>query len=155
MFLATICLFTMYVCRVTLHFSHARPPVHVHGPLTLGREAVTMGMALGDGLLQEVWFSDSSEDEGSPRKSYVDKASPTEAAAEDTEVESWQVFRTIISSGVCTKLIYIFIFKWYEHNFLENFIGFYCTTLYFYYCTNSLFIICNLFFAIFFKLKKC
>ena len=39
----------------------------------------------------------------------------------------------------------------YEHNFLENFIRFYCTTLYFYYCTNSLFITCNLFFAIFFK----
>ena len=73
---------------------------------------MTMGMALGDGLLQEVWFSDSSEDEGSPRKSLVDKASPTEAA-KDKEVESWQEnFRTIISSGVCAKLIYIFIFKW-------------------------------------------
>ena len=33
------------------------------------REAVTMGMALGDGLLQEEWFLDSSDDEGSPRKS--------------------------------------------------------------------------------------
>ena len=33
-----------------------------------------MGMALGDGLLQELWFSDSSEDEGS--------LEPTEAADE-------------------------------------------------------------------------
>ena len=33
------------------------------------REAVTMGMELGDGLLQEVWFLDSSENEGSTRKS--------------------------------------------------------------------------------------
>ena len=39
----------------------------------------------------------------------------------------------------------------YEHNFLENFIRFYCTTLYFYYCTNSLFIICNLFLQSFLK----
>ena len=30
---------------------------------------MTMGMALRDGLLQEVCVSDSSEDEGSPRKS--------------------------------------------------------------------------------------
>ena len=30
---------------------------------------MTMGMALGDGLLREVWFLDSSEDEGSHRKS--------------------------------------------------------------------------------------
>ena len=81
MFVATSCLFCLQG-----HFSHAGPPVHVHGPPHLTRtssscsrspspldvwrrEAVTMGMALGDGLLQEVWFSDSSEDEGSPRKS--------------------------------------------------------------------------------------
>ena len=43
---------------------------------------MTMGMALGDGLLQELWFSDSSEDEGS-QEELEDKASPTEAA-EDT-----------------------------------------------------------------------
>ena len=67
MFLATICLFTMYVCRVTLVTPDLQFMFAV--PLTLGREAVTMGMALGDGLLQEVRFSDSSEDEGSPRKS--------------------------------------------------------------------------------------
>ena len=70
MFLATICLFTMYVCRVTLVTPDLQFMFAV--PLTLGvwrREAVTMGMALGDGLLQEIWFSDSSEDEGSPRKS--------------------------------------------------------------------------------------
>ena len=66
MFLATSCLFTMYVCRVMpdLQFMFTVS-------LTLGcwrREAVTMGMTLGDGLLQEVLFSDSSEDEGSPWK---------------------------------------------------------------------------------------
>ena len=48
-----------------MHVDHGPP-----SPLDLWRrEAVTMGMALGDGLLQEVWFLDSSEDEGSPRKS--------------------------------------------------------------------------------------
>ena len=39
---------------------------------------MTMGMALGDGLLQELWFSDSSEDV----EELEDKASPTEAADE-------------------------------------------------------------------------
>ena len=29
---------------------------------------MTMGMALGDGLLQEVWFSGSSEGEASPER---------------------------------------------------------------------------------------
>ena len=70
MFLATICLFTMYVCRVTLVTPDLQFMFAV--PLTLGcleKRSVTMDMALGDGLLQEVWFSDSSEDEGSPRKS--------------------------------------------------------------------------------------
>ena len=68
---------------------------------------MTMGMALGDELLQEVWFSDSSEDEGS-----------------GGELE--ENFRTIISSGVCAKSTYQME---YEHNFLENFIRFYCTSL--------------------------
>ena len=71
---------------------------------------MTMGMALGDGLLQEVWFSDSSKEEGSPRKSYVDKAE----AAEDRK---WRVGRNISepsSAVVCalSQLIYIFILKW-------------------------------------------
>ena len=42
---------------------------------------MTMGMALGDGLLQELWYSDSSEDEGT-QEELEDKASPTEAAEE-------------------------------------------------------------------------
>ena len=54
-------------------------------------------------------------------------------------MESWQEnFRTIISSGVCAKSTDIHIIysqMEYEHNFLENFILFYCTTLYFY-CLN-------------------
>ena len=70
MFLATICLFTMYVCGVTLVTPDLQFMFTVPSPLDVWRrEAVTMGMALGDGLLQEVWFLDSSEDAGSPRKS--------------------------------------------------------------------------------------
>ena len=72
---------------------------------------MTMGMALGDGLLQEIWFSDSSEDEGPPGRARWTR--PRLPKLPRTQgVESWQVFRTIISSGVCAKLIYIFIFKW-------------------------------------------
>ena len=94
---------------------------------------MTMGMALGDGLLQEVW----------PRM----RAPPGRARwtrprlpklPRTQEVESWQEnFRTIISSGVCAKSTDIHIYSQmeYEHNFLENFIRFYCTTLYFY-CLN-------------------
>ena len=64
MFLATSCLFTMYVCRVTLVTQDSSSCSWSPSPLDVWRrEAVTMGMALGDGLLQEVWFSDSSEDE--------------------------------------------------------------------------------------------
>ena len=131
-------------------------------PLILGclekrrREAVTMGMALGDGLLQEVWFSDSSEDEGPPGRARTRPRLPR-----TQEVESWQEnFRTIISSGVCAKSTDIHIYSQmeYEHNFLENFIRFYCTTLYFYCLAKYIFtvqtlmfITCNLFFAIFLK----
>ena len=81
-------------------------------------------------------------------------------------METWQEnFRTIISSGVCAKSTDIHIYSQmeYEHNFLKNFIRFYCTTPYFY-CLNIkllyklfviMFITCNLFFVIFFKVKKC
>ena len=72
-------------------------------------------------------------------------------------------FRTIISSGVCAKSTDIHIYSQmnYVHNFLENFIRFYCTTLYFYclkiYLLQTLcyimFRTCNLFFVIFFNLK--
>ena len=62
MFLATICLFTMNVCRVTLVTPDLQFMFTVPSPLDVWRrEAVTMGMALGDGLLQEVSFSDSTE----------------------------------------------------------------------------------------------
>ena len=57
MFLATI---TMYVCRVTLVTPDLQFMFTVPSPLDVWRrEAVIMGMALRDGLLQEVWFSDS------------------------------------------------------------------------------------------------
>ena len=71
MFLASSCLFTMCVCRVTLVRRTSSSCSRSPSPLDVWRrEAVTMGMALGDGLLQEVWFSDSSDDGGSPRKIY-------------------------------------------------------------------------------------
>ena len=54
MFLATSCLFTMYVCRVILVMPDLQFMFTV--PDIWRREAVTMGMAIGDGLLQEVWF---------------------------------------------------------------------------------------------------
>ena len=68
MFLATSCLFTLYVYRVTLVMPDLQFMFTV--PLTLGcleKRNSDSGLALGDGLLQEVF--DSSEDEGSPRKS--------------------------------------------------------------------------------------
>ena len=70
MFLATICLFTMYVCRGTLVTPDLQFMFAV--PLTLGcleKRSSDNGHGTRDGLHQEVWFSDSSEDEGSPRKS--------------------------------------------------------------------------------------
>ena len=67
----------------------------------------------------------------------MDKASPTEAAEETGSGELEENFRTIISSGVCAKSTDIHIYSQmeYEHNFLENFIRFYCTTLHFF-CLN-------------------
>ena len=55
---------------------------------------MTMGMALGDGLLQGIWFSDSSEDEGSPRR-----ARPKLPRTQ--EVESWQEISEPSSAVVC------------------------------------------------------
>ena len=54
-------------------------------------------------------------------------------------MESWQEnFRIIISSGVCAKSADLHFSQMeYEHNFVENFKRFYCTTLYFY-CLNIL-----------------
>ena len=53
-------------------------------------------------------------------------------------MESWQEnFRIIISSGVCAKSAEHYSQMEYEHNFVENFKRFYCTTLYFY-CLNIL-----------------
>ena len=66
----------------------------------------------------------------------MDKASPTEAAEETGSGELEENFRTIISSGVCAKSTDVHIYSQmeYEHNFLENFIRFYCTTYFF--CLN-------------------
>ena len=58
----------------------------------------------------------------------MDKASPTKAAEEKGSGELEENFRTIISSGVCTKSTDIHIYshmECYEHNFLENFLRFY------------------------------
>ena len=93
----------------------------------------------------------------------MDKASPTEAAEDTGSGELEENFRTIISSGVCAKSSdHIYSQMEYEHNFLENCIRYYCTTLYFFlfiYLLYKLFVIifitCNLFFAVFFKIKKC
>ena len=90
----------------------------------------------------------------------MDKASPTEAAEETGSGELEENFRTIISSGVCAKSTDVHIYSQmeYEHNFLENFIRFYCTTYFFlfkyiftvqtlcYYYVYT----CNLFFCNFF-----
>ena len=65
----------------------------------------------------------------------MDKASPTEAAEETGSGALEENFRTIISSGVCAKSTDIYSRMEYEHNFLENFIRFDCTALYFF-CLN-------------------
>ena len=65
---------------------------------------MTMGMALGDGLLQEVWFSDSSEDEGSPGRARWTRPRLPKLP--------WQ--ENLLSSAVMcalSQLIYIFILK--------------------------------------------
>ena len=64
---------------------------------------MTMGMAIGDGLLQEVWFRIISRMRAPPgRVRWTRPRLPKLLRTQ--EVESWQEnFRTIISSGVCTK----------------------------------------------------
>ena len=114
MFLATICLFTMYVCRVTLVTPDLQFMFAV--PLTLGclekrrgynghgtRRWTTPGILVLR-ILPRMRAPPGRARWTRPR---LPKLPRTQ------EVESWQEnFRTIISSGVCAKLIYIFIFKW-------------------------------------------
>ena len=91
----------------------------------------------------------------------MDKASPTEAAEDTGSGEFAGKLQNHHQQWcVISQLIYIYIYIYlfsqmeYEHNFLENFIQFYHTTLYFYClkCTVQtlsllfFFITCNLFF---------
>ena len=72
---------------------------------------MTMGMALGDGLLQEVWFSDSSEDEGSPRRVRGQGLAYRNFQGH----RKWRVGRKISepsSAVVCAISQLIYIFKW-------------------------------------------
>ena len=75
---------------------------------------MTMGMALGDGLLQEVWcFLDSSVDEGSTRKSLVVKDLPTKAAEDTGSRELEGKFQNHHQQWcVLSQQIYTFILKW-------------------------------------------
>ena len=81
---------------------------------------MTMGMAQGDGLLQEVWFSDSSEDGAPPgRARWTRPCLPKLPRTQ--EVESWQENSEPLSAVVCALSqpdIHIYSQMEYEHNFL-------------------------------------
>ena len=92
MFLATSCLFSMYVCRVALVMPDLQFMFAV--PLTLG-------------------YLEKRSSQGSPRKSLVDKASPTEAAEDTGSGELAGKFQNHHQQWcVLSQLIYLFILKW-------------------------------------------
>ena len=135
MFLATISLFTMYVCRVTLVTPDLQFMFMI--PLTLG---CLEKRSSDNGHGTRRWTTPGSlvfgffRGRGLPEEELGGQG----RSCRGQEVESWQEhFRTIISSGVCAKSTDIHIYSQmeYEHNFLEHFIRFYCITLYFY-CLN-------------------
>ena len=67
------------------------------------REAVTMGIALEDGLLQELWFFRILPRMRAP-PGRARWTRPRLLKLPRTQEKSWQEnFRTIISSGVCAK----------------------------------------------------
>ena len=79
---------------------------------------MTMSMALGDGLLQEVWFSDSSKDEGSPSGQGL-------AYQSCRGHKKWRVGRkTSEPSSAVVCDIHIYTQMENEHDYLENFIRF-------------------------------